>query len=345
MLKDKSAENFFSVKNSTAHERLKKALRRKEKFMNFKQFLDLAANKIFSPSDSTEEDSKENGKLNIPKASTPTDVIVKLIALTISIGVLLYWLLGFPGVIVLFVVLAFTTTIYTQEVQEFHALTLLNNYTGIQRVLFQGRTGKLPWESVGTLVDLRTEIKDIPEETWATAAGALMEVKYIFMLHPKTTEKAILAFASFTHDTVKAAARNLFSTMLSDHFGLCEDPKKLLQKKKVNDDVFESDKAKEKIKRFEEKYGIKSSAFLEDVDYDPETQKARDIISKADSISEAIALLMAGKNGKAGMSQEVAEKTVRMLNIPGIQEYILSLNAKGVENLTSVVLGGIGGNK
>lgn len=275
--------------------------------------------------------------LNIPKASTPGSVIFTTLVLMIFLGCLMFWVFQSAwGIILTFVILAFTTTIYTQNVEEYHALTLLNKFTGKQRVLFQGRTGKFLWEEVGTLVDLRAELKDIPEETWATGAGALMDAKYVYILHPRATEKGILAYASFTRDTVKAAARNLFSIMLSDHFGKCKKPEKLLGKDDVNKAVFETPEGKDKICKFEEEYGvICSSVKLEDVDFDAETQKARDVISKAESMAKATEKLI-----KAGWSPEVAEKTIRMSNIPGIQEYILSLDAKGLENMTSVVFGG-----
>ncbi len=294
-----------------------------------------------------------NGKLNIPQTSTPVDVIVIDIALAVIVGILLYWIFGFLGVVILLVILAFTTQAYTQDTPEYHALTVLNSITGKQRVMFQGRNGKYLWEGPGTLVDLRAELKDIPEETWATAAGALMDAKYVFVLHPKATKEGVLAFASFTKDTVKAAARNLFTRMLSDHFGLCTDPKELLKKDNVDKIVFfetdpttgnvikdasGNDKKKAAILEFEEKYGVDSSAGLEDVDYDEETQKARDVISKAKSIAEALAEL------KKVMSDEKAELTIRQLNIPGIQEYVIDV--KGIPNVRDInVIGGLGGKK
>src|ERR1035437_7698413 len=130
-----------------------------------------------------------NGNLNIPEAKTPSDIKWTLVVLILILGALLCGFLGFLGVIVLLVVLAFTTQVYTQDVPEYHALTVLNSFTGIQRTLFHGRTGKLPWEGAGTLVDLRSELKDIPEETWDTKAGAMMQAKYVYILHPMTTEK------------------------------------------------------------------------------------------------------------------------------------------------------------
>jgi hypothetical protein len=272
------------------------------------------------------------------------DVVVTLLVIIGVLGLLMFSLLGVPGIIILFIVLAFTTEVYTQDVQEYHALTVLNSFTGIQRVMFQGRTGKLPWERAGTLVDLRSEIKDIPQETWATAAGAMMEAKYIYLLHPMPTPTGIITYAGYTKDTVKAAARNLFSMMLSDHFGLCTDPIQLLKKDTVNKTVFEKDDGtpKDKILKFEIAYGVMSFAKLEDVDFDEATQKARDTITNARSFDEAVDILMAErKDGKPGMARADAEMVAKLANFPNVSEN--NINVKGLENLRSgTLVGGLG---
>lgn len=278
-------------------------------------------------------------ELNIPSAKTPLRIILELIGCAMGVYALTSWILenNFWGLVVTLITFAFSTNVWTQDVPEFNAMTILNKFTGIQRVLFQGRTGKLPWEQPGTLVDLRSELKDILQETWPTKQGTSMDAKYVYLLHPRATEKDVLAYASFTQDTVKAAARNLFSLMFSDHFGLCEEPEDLLKKAEVNK-IFESTDGKKKIHDFEDKYGVKAHASLEDVDFDKATQEARDTISRASSIDEAINKLI-----KSGMNRPDAEKIVRMMNIPGIQEFIISVDAKGLESLHDVtVLGGLG---
>ena len=279
-------------------------------------------------------------ELNIPPAKTPLLVVVGLIGIAAGLWALVSWTLEdkFWGFIVTLVVTALSTRAWTQEVPEFNGMTILNKPAGTQRALFQGRTGKLPWEQAGTLVDLRSELKEILQETWSTKQGTSMDAKDVYILHPRATEKDVLAYASFTQDTVKTAARNLFTVMLSDHFGICEEPENLLKKTEVIKAVFESPDGEKRIKAFQDKYGVEAHASLEDVDYDEETQKARDIVSKATSIDDAINKLIA-----SGMNRPDAEKIVRMLNVPGVQEFIISVDAKGLENLHDVtMLGGLG---
>ena len=65
----------------------------------------------------------------------------------------------------------------------------------------------------------------------------------------------------------------------------------------------------------------------------------RDSVSKTMSFAEAVDLLV-----KAGTERPEAEKIVRQLSgVPGFKEYLVNLNAKGVENLTHFsMLGGFG---
>ncbi len=171
----------------------------------------------------------------MPGVEIPWGVYAVLVILATLLGGLLYWLCdglfeeGFVGVILLFVILAFTTNVYTINVPEFHALTVLDNLWGTQRTVFQGRNAKLPWESLGSLTDVRTELKDVIKATWVTKEGAMMKGTYVYLMHTKRTPEGVLTYAGYEPDAVKMAARNLFSMMFSDHFGK-NQPEDLLNK-------------------------------------------------------------------------------------------------------------------
>jgi hypothetical protein len=266
----------------------------------------------------------------MPEAKTPGTVIVGLAAIFVAMYLLFSWTFEswtFWGPVITLLVAAFSTTTWTQFVEEFHALTVLNRLTGKQRAIFQGRTGKLPWEQAGTSVDLKAELKDILEETWATDKGALMKTKYIYLLRPRTTEIDIIKYAGYEASVIKAAARNLFSQLFSDHFGQTQDPTMLLNKTMVNTVVLESADGLRRLGIFEDQYGVEAWARLEDVDFDDETQKARSTVSRAEAIAQAFDEL----ENKVG--KEEATKIVKMMNIEGVQEWILT--APDLKNLQS----------
>jgi hypothetical protein len=301
-----------------------------------------------------------NGKLVIPETKTPGSVYVGLLSIAVVVGISYCWFLGtFWGVALALATLAFTTQIYTIGVGEFKAQTILNSFSGNQRVVFQGRSAKLPWESAGTLVDLKAEIKDIPEETWATKDGALMDVKYVYMLHPAATEEGILTYASFTDDGVKTKAHNVFTRVLSSYFGKCKDCTNLLDKEKVNVAVFSNPAVIQTIKDLELECGVIANAYLEDVDYDEATQEARDTITNTKSYDASVDILMKTRpDGTPGMSRPDAEKLVKLANFKNnvseeIKDWNLKVDAPDMKNMTSFSIvgmpptsgGGKGGKK
>lgn len=285
--------------------------------------------------------------LKIPKATTAPGIITKLVVLALLLGGLFYWLVGSWGVVLLFVVLAVTTDIYTKHARGYHALIVLNAWSGAQRTLFQGLNFTLPWENITDDVDLKVELKAVLEDTYPSKGGSLMKTKYVYTITINYSGvdagENVILFGSFEPDAIKMSARALLSMLLSDYFGknMADD---LLDKNTINKAVFEKDLGKSLIDQFQKKHGVLLEARLEDTDFSDEVQKARDVVSKAKSIDEAINALMATRpNGDSGMSRPDAEKIVRMLNIPGIQEFIISVDAKGLEDLHDVTfLGGLG---
>jgi hypothetical protein len=289
-----------------------------------------------------------NGRndLQMPKTRTPGSVWWVLAGLAGLMVMLLCALLSplifnwgwFLGVIVSFVIFGFTTNYYTETVPGFFARILLNQLTGTQRTIFQGLHPKLPWESITRDVDLRVDLKDVLSETYASL-DALMETKYVYTMRPQLTGGAVILYASYESEALKQSIRSLLSMLLSDYYGKHNGPQ-LLDKLLINREVFEYD-SEGLIARFEKEHGVAVTARLEDSDFDAATQAARDTVSRAKSFSDAVQKLVDG-----GMDRVEAEKVAKLMNLPGVQEYIVSLKAEGVENLRDfTILGGLGGQK
>lgn len=279
--------------------------------------------------------------LVMPKTCTPASVYFLLVVMAVLTWGLFYWLLGFFGTILTFVLFASTTGVYTKTVPGYTAWIILNNWTGYQRTLFQGLNFTLPWESFTKDVDLKVDLKDVNKESYAAADGS-MDVKYIYTIRPDTTGDnpgaKIIRFASYEPDAIKMAGRACFSMSLSDYYS-DKPTESLLSKAAINKAVFEDDPvAVQRVKDFEDKHGVKCTVQLEDSDRNAATQAAIDSESKAKSLAKAAKIL-----SEQGWNEALAQKTVRQLNLPNVEEYIISLDAKGLENLHDfTVLGGLG---
>ena len=247
---------------------------------------------------------------------------------------------SFWGVAVMFGVLGITTKHYTETVPGFYARIVLNHLDGQQRTIFQGLHLKLPWETPTQDVDLRVDLKDVLSETYASL-DALMETKYVYTMRPQFAGEAVILYASYEVDALKQGIRALLSMMLSDYYGQHAGAQ-LLNKLWINQEVFGQDPGRTMIEEFENTHGVSVTARLEDSDFDAATQAARDTVARANSFGDAVQKLI-----NSGMARPDAEKVVKMMNLPGVQEYIISLDAKGVENLRDVTLlpPGLGGGK
>lgn len=296
--------------------------------------------------------------LVMPKTKTPKGVYGTLVGIAVLGGILLCTLFSslvldwgwFWGVVMMFGILGITTEVYTETVSGFHARILLNHLTGIQRTVFQGLSFKLPWETQTREIDLRIDLKEVCQETYASL-DSMMKTRYVYTIRPNFSDpnnagENIILYASYEEDAIKQGGRACFSMSLSDYYGKKEG-KDLLDKALINLEVFKKDPGKSLIQEFEDSHGAKVTVLLEDSDFDEAAQKARNTISAAKSIREAVDMLTAKKGDEPGMTQAEAEKIVKMLNIPGVQEHIISLDAKGLENLrdVSILPPGLGGKK
>lgn len=287
-------------------------------------------------------------KTIIPKTKTPANIISILLAMAGGLGILLFFLLGLWGILILFVFLAFSNSLYTSGVPAFHALILVNSWTGTMRVVFPGINWKLPWENTqDEYIDLRVELSEAPSETYASQ-DAMMEVKYVYTIRPNISEEngedageKILIFSSFEPSAIKSKGKALFSMLLSDHYG-DEVGENLLAKEKINEKVFGTEERKiDKITAFEVKHGVQVTVRLEDSDFDKATQKFRDMISGAKSFDEAIDTLV--KGGRR--TQPQADKIMKLMNLDGYTEtdFNLNVDAPHLTNVRDItVLGGLG---
>lgn len=279
----------------------------------------------------------------MPKTCRPRLVVPTLAVIAFLTWAIACWLLGFfLGTILTLAIIAGSTATYTRTTPGYMAWIILNHLTGRQRTLFQGLNFVYPWEKFTEEVDLRVDLKSVEKETYATQDGS-MDARYVFTIRPDTTKdcpgddpgEKIILFASYEHDAIIMAGRAIFSMSLSDYYGksLMED---LLDKEKINKAVFEDDAdVVSLIQKFEKSHGVKVTVQLEDSDRSAETQAARNSESKAKSLAEAVKILVS-----EGWNEELAQKTVRQLNLPNVSEWIISLDAKGLENLQHLSIPG-----
>ena len=291
-------------------------------------------------------------KIKMPKTKTPRSVFVILAILALLGGALLFFFLGFWGIIIEFAILGLATGVYTDTVQGFNAHIALNYFTGEQRVLFQGLNFKLPWEGIQEeKIDLKTDLKEVvTDQTWQSM-DALMYAKYIYTIKPDYCEdnlgddagEKIILFASFEIDAIKMAGRALFSSLFSDYYRV-KPSDELKNKEAIYQAVFgDGTSGGNMVKKFEKEHGVEVTVRLEDSDTDQPTQKARDTVAQANSFAEAVNKLVTG-----GMGRSEAEKVVKMMNLPGVKETIYTLKIDGVPNVRDITLlppGILGGGK
>jgi len=292
---------------------------------------------------------KKEKNLEMPETKTPGWVYGLLLLIAAAIGLLLWMLLGFWGIILTFVILGFTTEIYTATVQGFDAHIVLNHLTGVQRTIFQGMNFKLPWEQVQEeKVDLKVELNEVVKDETYTAKDALMHVKYVYTIRPDVSSekpedpeddpgRKVILYASYEPDAIKMAGRAVFSSRLSDYFAR-RNGQTLLQKAKITRALF----GPGKLVDFEKEHGVKVEVTLEDVDFDEQTQRSRDMLSQATSFDTAVETLV--KDGK-GMTREEAVRVAKLMNFDDVSETNLNVNvvAPDLVNLRDVtVLGGVG---
>lgn len=200
----------------------------------------------------------------------------------------------------------------------------------------------MPWESNTQEVDLRVDLKEVLEETYASA-DALMETRYVYTIRPDFSgtdggEKIVL-YASYEASAIKGSGRALFSMLLSDYFGK-HSGQDLLDKSLINRETFERASGSSLIDEFERSHGVKVTVRLEYSGFNQRTQKFRDMVSGAKSFDQAVEALVRDGNG---MTREEAVKIAKLMNLEGVREYNINVHAPDLRNLRDfTVLGGPG---
>jgi hypothetical protein len=302
--------------------------------------------------------------LEMPKTKTPLYVYITLFVLSILLGWLMYFVFdtfgyiffenkgwGVWGIIFSFAVIGMNTKAFTMEVKGYDALIILDYLTGKQRTLFQKKNFTLPWENVTGTVNLKAEPHDVSkDETYSTKNGQ-MKIKFIYIIRPDASGddagKKIVRYGSFELDTIKMKGRAAASQTLSDWYGQ-HNNEELLDKANTEEEALrkKGSKGREKIAIFERDYGATIEVTLEDSDRDKAAQEAQDTIARSQAFRLAVEEMM--KKPAAGgskMNRKNAEKRVAQMSKLGVQEFIIGLDAKGLEKLEhlSAIIGGLGG--
>lgn len=296
----------------------------------------------------------------IPATKTPGSIFGFWIGTILLLLLFLCSFFGAFGLVITCIILAFPDLYRESGVPAYHSLNLVNSITGNMRVVFPGFNLKFLWEKAQKdgLLDLRVDIKEVCEETYASK-DALMKTKYVYTIKPDLSDRfgtdaaqKILTYSSFEPSAIQTKGRALFSMLLSDHYA--EKPgDELLKKETINKAVFlkpNSNNFVNSIEEFERTHACEVTVRLEDSDFDERAQKFRDMISGADSIEKAIAILMKGRTLDDGtkiapMSRPQAEKFIKLGNFDGFTENDFNLNvaAPDLKNLRDVTILGTGG--
>ena len=284
-------------------------------------------------------------KIKMPKTDTPGSVIFILSILTggiLLLGIGLMFI-KFWFIIITLIILALATPAYLADVDGFHALIVLNYFTGEQRTIFQGLWPKLPWEKQQQVIDLRTELGEEMNATFPTL-DAIMSVRYVYKIRPDFTSsnpgESIILFASYEPSVIEHAGRSKFSSLMSDYYRTRASDD-LKSKEDIYQGTFELNPGLHEIGEFEEEHGCKVKITIEDSDLPKDAQKYKDMISGAKSLQEAIQSLVDG-----GMDRKDAEKTVKLMNLENVNENLYSITVDGLQSLTNfnVVGNPFGGN-
>lgn len=283
-------------------------------------------------------------KIKMPQTETPGGVLFMNLAIIGGSLSLMFIFLGIWGIGLFFLILAFTIDLFFRDVPGFHAIIMINKFTGGQRALFQGQWNNpvLPWEAPqGDLIDLRSEFHEVISETWATA-GTVLVGRYIYAMRiniDHNPSQNVILYSSFEPDAIKQTGRGIFSQLISDYFRT-KKVRNLPSKQEVTHKLFgghtPAHASPDVIQNFEEEHGVLVHVLIEDIDFDAQVQKFRGMITGADSMQEAIRILTA--DGK--INDEEAVRILKLANFEGFNQTEFKITAEGLENLTSVVMPG-----
>jgi len=273
-----------------------------------------------------------------PKTEMPAGLIFWLFCIVVALVLVSFLVTGqhwFFGLVIVSLVLGFSTKSYTQGVPQYYAVIMMDNFLGggKQRVIFQGVHLKLPWESpqldeYGRIdfINLRTETKGVIEnETYPTQDGLVVGT-YVFTMKINTKENAaenVILWASYDSPAVFTVLRALVSRTFSSYCQkrLTEDLIDM-DNEVINDNAFPAGK----LCKFEGKYGVETVTILEDLDRDPKLQKAKDTIAEAKSYGEAHKALR-----DEGMNDETATQFLKLMKFPNVSEQTYKVDVTGLD--------------
>ncbi len=271
-----------------------------------------------------------------PTTIVPGYVPARLATIVIGIFMLFFWIfnwnLFFPTVITL-LVMAGMRPMFTRYVHPFTGQLVVDGLGRENKIrcMFKGLRWIAPGETLGAILDLKTELKEPVPQTWQST-NALMVTQYVYTVKVDASgynagEKVVL-YASFEPNTIKMNARALISKLFSDYYR--EKPSSALKNKaQIEEAVFGSGTpGRRQLEKFEADHGCKISCTLEDSDVDKATQAVLDTSAKVEGIADAAKVLV-----DKGWPPEEARKVVKMLNLPNMRDIFINLDAKGLEEL------------
>ncbi|MES2315283.1 MAG: hypothetical protein V4486_00925 [Patescibacteria group bacterium] len=270
-----------------------------------------------------------------------------IIAIVVVIFIMLGWNF-FTAIGVGIAIIGSLLETYTISVPGYWAVIVLNELSHEQRVIFQGLNIKLPWETPGRKIDLRSDLSEVlgkdKPETYPTKDGRVF-VKYVYLISPnvsdqKTAAENVLKWGSAEPDAIKKKGRALFSRTLSDFLKDMDTEAVIaMGKSRVNEEAFKGDV----LTPYEKDHGANAEIVLEDIDRDPAIQKARDMIAASESYGEAM------KKLKAAFPDLDDKEIKELFMVAEFKNVKKNINEfKGLENVTHFgsfggMMGGDGG--
>ena len=300
-------------------------------------------------------------KMNIPK--TPIDLSILLTDLLIVSLAIFLISIKLPLLISIGIVLIALSSILKKyflfEVPAYHAIIMINAFTGATRVLFPVLNIILPWESAEekehndelNFIDLKKSIPCICKGKIFQTKDSTMVVDYLIAMHLNISgsyhdaSTNILNFNSVKEEALKELVEKKITGIFSGYYSTHE-LSSLIDESAVMQEMFnEALSSKPDIakrnnairKELETNYGVKITIVLENSNPDKLVQEYYDTVSKADAFDKAVDVLV-----KGGMNREKAElKVEKMMTDMNTTEQIFTI--KGLEKLTSLVMPNIGG--
>lgn len=186
---------------------------------------------------------------------------------------------------------------------------LMNTFSKKSRAIFEGFHFKLPWENIQYKIDLEVVIHSDITETFPTQDGS-MQVTASIMSKPdseavneKSRSKQMLTYVKFEVPAIKGMQDAVAKKSMRERFANL--PSEEVQKSKSDVLLNKGDFAD-----LEETLSIKViKCAIKDVDYNEETQRARNAVMKAESLGDMKKALV-----KSGYSEAEAKAIAPLLD-------------------------------